>query len=223
VQIFIASTELCSGGRTGPIGFTVGGQKLTDEVQLIRAAEVQLWGRGGKSVAVSFGVQHEFNSVSAAQKWLLESWGLLPEEGDVTYFTDDDQEVYQLGAQLEAQIVSFIGVTVRVQYTLRGPPPQSSNPPAVVPDPDAVEEDPVIQADITNIGSGVETLAVVFGTAFASAPKVSCTLLVPEGDGGIGWDLVKGSITTTGFSINLRAETPNANYQLSWIAVIPNA
>jgi hypothetical protein len=219
VQIFIASTELCSGGRTGPTGLTVAGQKLTDEVQLIRAAEVQLWDRGGKSVTVSFGVQHEFNSVSAAQKWLLESWGLLPNEGDVTFFADNGDEVYMLGAQLEAQIVSPIGVTVRVQYTLRGPPPQSSNPPAVVPDPDAVEEDPVIQSARKDIGSAVSSLVVAFDSAFASAPIVSVSLEIPAGSPVISVSVVKDSITTAGFTARFGAATPNANYKLNWIGI----
>jgi hypothetical protein len=223
VQIFIASTSLCSGGRSGPTGLTVAGQKLTDDVQLIRASELLLWDRGGKSVVVSFGVQHEFNSVSAAQKWLLESWGLLPNEGDVTFFCDDDQEVYMLGAQLEAQIVSPIGVTVRVQYTLRGPPPQSSNPPAVVPDPDAVEEDPVIQRARVAIPSASEGEEITFASAFAAAPVVVVSVNVPAGSPQITAEVVKDSETTLVFSYRLSAETPNANYTISYIAIAPAA
>lgn len=222
MQVWINNTQLASTGHFGPGGVSVAGRKLTDEVALIRAAAMQFWDRGARAVDVAFQVSHKFPSDAAAEKWMLEIWGLLPAEGDVTFFCGAN-EVYMLGAQLETAILSHVGRTIVVQYTLRGPPPQSSNPPDVVPDPDAEEEDPVIQRASVAIDSAAEEIEITFGSAFAAAPIVIVTVEVPEGEDTVTAEIEKETIATTGFTARLSAATPSANYRLAYIAIAPSA
>lgn len=225
MQVWIGSTCLASDGVFGPGSLQVAGQKITEEVAFFRAAEAKLFDRGGKLVTVAFRVSWRFATAAEAELWLLTVWGLLPAEGDVTFFTGPSGsrvESYMLGAQLESTVCSHLGATVEVQHTLRGPPPQTSNPPAVVPDPDAsAPADPMIQRARVTIASGAETKAVTFGTAFASAPIVTVSLEVPSGEPVISAEVEKDSVTTGGFTAVLGAATPSANYRLVYTAIAP--
>lgn len=75
-----------------------------------------------------------------------------------------------------------------------------------------------LQSATTAIGSGAVTLAVVFGTAFASAPNVVGTIQHPTGDPGITWNILSDTVTTLGFTVRFSAATPNANYKFAWMA-----
>lgn len=68
------------------------------------------------------------------------------------------------------------------------------------------------------IGSAATSIAVVFPYAFGSAPHVVATLSRPAGGSLIQANVNSDSVTTAGFTAELSATTPNANYKLEWMA-----
>lgn len=75
-----------------------------------------------------------------------------------------------------------------------------------------------IQAANQNIGSGVDTIAVVFATPFAVAPVVVATISRPVAENLIQCNIDQASITTLGFTASLSATTGSANYKLKYFA-----
>lgn len=75
-----------------------------------------------------------------------------------------------------------------------------------------------LQAGSQVIGSGVETISVVFPTPFAVAPVVVATISRPVAEGLIEVNIDEASITVAGFTASLSATTPSANYRLKWMA-----
>lgn len=71
-----------------------------------------------------------------------------------------------------------------------------------------------------SIGLGVETVAVTFPAVLDAVPEVVPTLYIPSGDSYIACWVQKASITTSGFTLNLGAPTPNANYQYAYHALL---
>lgn len=74
------------------------------------------------------------------------------------------------------------------------------------------------QAGSQAIGSGVDTISVVFPTAFAVAPVVVASISRPVAEGLIQVNIDEASITTLGFTASLSATTGSANYRLKWMA-----
>lgn len=76
----------------------------------------------------------------------------------------------------------------------------------------------VVQAGNQAIGSGVDTVSVVFPVSFASAPSVIASISRPVGEDLIDVNIDQASITTVGFTASLGATTPTANYRIEWTA-----
>lgn len=82
----------------------------------------------------------------------------------------------------------------------------------------AVVTNTTLQAGNQAIGSGVETISVVFGTAFAVAPVVVATISRPVAENLIDCNIDEASVTTAGFTASLTSTTGSANYKLKWMA-----
>lgn len=75
------------------------------------------------------------------------------------------------------------------------------------------------QASTVAVTTGVSSQAVVFATAFASAPAVVCSLISTTGGPPISVEPI--NVTVNGFTANWGSAIA-AGYQLSWIAT-PNS
>lgn len=75
-----------------------------------------------------------------------------------------------------------------------------------------------LQSGSQAIGSGVDTISVVFGTVFASPPVVISTISRPSAEGIILVNIDEASITVAGFTASLTGLTGSANYRLKWMA-----
>lgn len=75
-----------------------------------------------------------------------------------------------------------------------------------------------LQAGSDAIGSGVDSIAVVFPTAFAAAPTVVATISKLTVENLIEVNIVTSTVTTLGFTAHLSATTPTANYRINWMA-----
>lgn len=84
------------------------------------------------------------------------------------------------------------------------------------------EADPaVLQAGRVTLTAAAESQAVTFGTAFAAAPVVTCSIVAPSG--GLVIDSVPTLVTATGFTAALGFPIPDAGYTLHWQAVSTTA
>lgn len=77
-----------------------------------------------------------------------------------------------------------------------------------------------LQSGAQAIPVATTTQAVVFPTAFASAPHVVCSMSRPAGGVAIQLNINSNTIATTGFSVRLSAATPDGTYILQWMAHI---
>jgi len=77
-----------------------------------------------------------------------------------------------------------------------------------------------LQSGSTDIGNGVDTISVVFGTAFSGVPAVVVSISRPAGEDMISVNLDEASITAAGFTASLGATTASANYKIKWMAKI---
>jgi len=75
-----------------------------------------------------------------------------------------------------------------------------------------------IQAGRKAIGSGVTTISVTFVAVFSAVPTVRTTVTRPANADLIQINTDILSITTTGFTAELSASTPTADYVLHWEA-----
>lgn len=74
------------------------------------------------------------------------------------------------------------------------------------------------QAGSQAIGSGVNTISVVFPVAFAVPPVIVGTMSRPVGENLFDVNIDEASITVAGFTASLSGTTLSANYRLKWMA-----
>lgn len=75
-----------------------------------------------------------------------------------------------------------------------------------------------VQSGSQAIGSGVDTISVVFPVAFGAAPDVIISISRPVAENLIHANIDSASVTAAGFTASLGATTGSANYVLTWIA-----
>lgn len=75
-----------------------------------------------------------------------------------------------------------------------------------------------LQSGSQAIGTGVDTISVVFPTPFSVAPVVVATMSRPVAESLIELNIDEASITALGFTASLSASTGSVNYRLKWMA-----
>ena len=75
-----------------------------------------------------------------------------------------------------------------------------------------------LQSGSQDIGSGVDTISVVFPVAYAAAPVVVATMSRPAAENLIELNIDQASITVAGFTASLSSTTASANYKIKWMA-----
>lgn len=75
-----------------------------------------------------------------------------------------------------------------------------------------------LQSGSEAIGSGVDTISVVFPTAFGVIPNVVVSISRPVAENMIEVNIDEASISGAGFTCSLGAATGSANYKLKWMA-----
>lgn len=197
-------------------GLSLNGTQLNDEAQFYRAASTTLYARGGRAHAIGFGATRGFNSVLEAERFVHEHFSTLPEQADLVFFigAGDEQIVTYPDAVIDAVGVSYIGTSVRLQYSLRASAPLFDEPPPTVTEPDA----DMIKRGTTAIANGATSVAVTFSVPFAGTPVVTVSMQSPNGGDAI-WAWVRdGTVSTTGFTADLSGAVPSGDYKLAWIA-----
>jgi hypothetical protein len=225
VQIKIETTLLADDLLTGAphSGLLQNGQQIIDEVQFFQAASPRYFARGGAGVALQFSTTRQFDTIRAAEAFVLLHFGSLPLSGLITAITGigtDTQTCYLRNAVIEsANVTGYKGTSVTIQYSIKGGLWESDVPPEVPGDPDTGEETIVMRRGSVSIASAATSVDVTFSSPLSGVPTVIATISRPEGGDAI-WPIIQSdSITINGFTADLSGATPDADYKLNYAAI----
>jgi hypothetical protein len=197
--------------------FTVNGQQVNDAVEFYRAAAVAFFPRGLRFDQISFSVTRKFDTSKEAESFVLSHFGDLATQGSLYLYCgyDDDQTIVRYdGAVIDQPVRTFKGTSVIVQYTFRGGIPITDSPPPSYAEPN----DAMIKRNLEAIPLGNDAYTVTFSAAFTSTPVIVANLQCPAGGDRIFADVIDGTVSATGFQVQLSGPTPSSGYKLSWIA-----
>lgn len=212
----LASSANLSRGRIGPRDLQVNGRLLVDEDDFFRAGSPVYEVRGGAGVQLLFTVEHVCASPEAAELFALTHWTQLPKSGALLCQLGA-HALYLHGAVLDTiTIEPARGLCVPVRYSLRGGLFASDAPPElpIAPGEAAV----VMRRGKVAIAAGVSSVAVVFTAPLAVIPTVTPSISRPTGGDNITAILREDTVSTTGFTVDLTGETPNADFVLHYTA-----
>lgn len=123
----IAIDDFILAEQSGPVGvrdFAVNTQRAVDAVRYLRAPAEAFFDRENQSTIITFTVTRLHTSLSAAEVFLLEHETAVPPTGLVVFTAqgDDGQEVsrYLADAVVEVSEATYIGLSTRHQYTIKG-------------------------------------------------------------------------------------------------------
>lgn len=229
MRISIVSTVLAdptaAAGRLGPSGLTLNGQQIVDDAEFFRAAAPVLFDRGSAGVVLQFAVERSFTTLAQAEAFLLQHPTAVPRAGLVTCECGDaggTETLYLPDAILETvAITGHRGVSVAVQYTIRGAGFASDVPPEEIPgEPDDGEgEFIVLRRGRVSIDAAATTVDIVFSAPLSSVPTVTCTVSRPAGGDNIWAHVEEDTLTVNGFTAELSGAPPDGTYKLNYIAV----
>jgi hypothetical protein len=203
---------------------SVNGQSVIEAIDIVRAATKRFFSRGNKAVTLEFSVRREFDTNHEAQKYLLTHFSALPDFGlcqvtcGVPGEEADEEDVFLYNAVLSASPQgTFSGVEVIVRYTIQAGQVTT----------DVLSEflipvgGTLIKLGKQAIGNGVDSVAVVFPSAFPVGTTVIATANVakPSGSGSNIFATVRDDLVSiNGFTAELSGPTPDANHKLNWTA-----
>lgn len=218
MKIIFASHIIAPGELEGVRGLNVNGEQVIDETSFFRAVAATHYARGNAKKEISFTVVREHASIRLAEEFVFMHRDRLPEEGDAVITCGspgDEQQIALLGAVLAPTQASYEGVSTSVTYALIGGIFQTDS----IPDGEEIDPE-VTRRGIDPIDSGVLTHTVTFLNVMTGTPVVTCNVMAPVGGDGIFSWPIDGSVTAAGFEVGLSGPTPNADYKLSYIAVL---
>jgi len=219
MKIRLNNTYLAAGELEGPSALRVGGQQVVQPAQLFRALQTVYYGKNLHSQTISFLVVRAHNSAEDAEFFALMHYAGLPKEGDLIFTIGTGAS--ERACMIEDAVlqgtpeIRHEGSTTFTNYNLVGGLLTTTEPPDIDPYND------VIRTDTIAIPSGTKRVTVNFATSLPNSPRsVTCAVHKPaEASANVTFvGVEKDSITSNGFVAVLSANTPNANYELSYQA-----
>ena len=224
MRLTLVSTQLADSTVLTPhSGITLNGRQLVDDAEFFRAATARVFARGNFGTTLQFSVTHSFSSQREAEVFFLTQPGSVPTSGLVTAIcgvSGDTQTCYLEDAVVESvALPPYKGVSVEVQYTIRGGLWTSDVPAELPGTADSPETTIVMRRGRVSITSGDSSVVVTFSAALSSVPTVTASISRPTGGDAI-WAIIReDSVTTSGFTADLSGATPASGYKLNYIAV----
>jgi|GEM_PF-6249462 len=224
MKILFGGIQLTDWSDYPAFDVSVNGQSVIEVVDIVRAAAKRFFSRGNKAVTLEFSVRREFATHHECQKYLLTHFTTLPDSGlcQVTCGVPGEagqEDVYLYNAVLAATPQgTFNGVEAIVRYSIQAGQVSTAVPPGFLLAPGGT----VIKFGQQAIAAAIDTVAVVFATAFAPGATVVVTANIakPSGSGSNIFVTVRADlVTVNGFTAELSGPTPDANHKLNWTAV----
>jgi hypothetical protein len=127
-----APFSLAEGGSAGPARLRVREQRNLQVAEFFRSNTVGVFDRLNRRVTLTFEVSRIFNTVDAAQTFLLRHSQLMPTSGLVTVVAEGDGGGYPLfylpSADISVVEGGHTGVNTRHQYQITAPNIQTTAP-----------------------------------------------------------------------------------------------
>jgi len=204
------SDDTSAGGYQS--GFKLNGRGIIQEAQFLRAAKVALFDRGNESYTFNFDVWRVFDTPGLAEQFLLGHRKSLPTGNQTLTFRcggigETPVDVLAQNAVRGPIVVQkYRGASVLLSYEFRAPDIS-----AVITPP----EDDEMTAS-TPIPNGVDTFSVT-GLALPAIPaRVLPHVRITSGGLVLHANVVNGTITTDGFTVQLSGVTDSADYILDY-------
>jgi len=217
MKIRYGTSWLAGGDLESPSGLSLNGTQVNDELLFYRAAAVTLQPRGNRATSLAFSVTKKFDTVRQAERFMHGHLGdLVPQEA-LYFFIGSDADGEWLrydGAVIDNVAPQQMGTSLTLNYSFRAGLPTFDSPAPTVVEPASN----MIARSTTAITNGAATVAVTFGTPFATTPVVVANVQIPNGGDFIWATLRDGSVTPSGFTADLSAPVPATGYKLTWIA-----
>ena len=212
-DVLLASDNLAK-GRVGPVGLSVNGQQIVEQVPLYAIAAAGIFPRGGGSEAVSFAVRRFFATEALAMRFLLLHRADLAASGDLILEQDDQVIALEGAAFLNVTREEWRGSALLIRYSFVGAAWSTDIPPA--PDPD----ESMIRRGLVDVASGATTVAVVFDTPLPTTPVVQGTVLqMPTAGGDVIFAApIEDTKTTAGVTYALSGPPSASGYKLPYFA-----
>ena len=229
MQILFETTYLAPGQAQSADQIALDGEQIVDEADFFRAATRTFFPRGNISVSFEFTVHYVFNTLGAAEVFLLTLPGQVP-------MTSADNGVlqcicapeipsqtatcYMSGAVLrKCSIVKAVGVSISVRYSFVGPGFTSSVPGTGLPTyPNPNEITQVFRRGKIALLPGATSQAVTYTSALPGAPGADpyCWISGPTGGAMFDCWTADDTVTTAGFTAQFAAAVPGSGYYLNY-------
>lgn len=227
MNVVFETTWLAPGGPMAAGKVRVNGQQLIDEVAFFLAASSTFIPRGNLAVEFAFQTKWQFNTPMDAEVFSLMLPTMVPmgnnDNGIVQCqcgFAPNYQVVYMANAVLlSVKIVEIIGLSVTVEYVIRGPGFQTDVPPNVPGYPNPDEVNIVFRRSQVPVPANAVSLTVPFSSPFNTAPVVVAVMCGVSGSQAIFLRLLSDSVTTSQFTVEFSAPTPDSSYFVNYFAV----
>ncbi len=218
MQIQFGSEILATSAISGPNGFTLNGNLITDEVALFRALANTVFARGNKRTEVSFAAWQAFNSRADAEAYIVSIWSRLATSDTLSITCGDGEATQYLYAMAGAVpspvgIEEWRGLSVRIRYRFVGGyfTTESSTP---------TSESSMIKRGTVALATNDTSKAVTFAAAFGSKPVVQIQVQKPTAsdDAIADWCADDADISAAGFTARGQP-IPSSGYVLNWTAI----
>ena len=221
MKIFHAGIQLTDWADYPAQNVTVNGATAFEGIDIVRALWKRFFSRGNDSITLQFTVRRQFATNQAAQNYLLTVFSTLPKFGLCQVICGTPGETTATVTLANAVLIAmpqgnFTGLEVVVQFTIQAGRATTDTPIDILAGGEAV-----ILRGKASIASGLDSVAVVFATAFPVGTTVIVTANVakPSGSGSNIFATVRDDlVTVNGFTAELSGPTPDANHKLNWAA-----
>lgn len=213
--------DLSAGTKLFHDSLSINGVRVLDEAQIIRATNPRLYDRGNRKTILGFRSWRYYADNATAQNAALTANSAWPTAGAVVITcgegTETRQTVNCASAFLTIQVLQLVGSSVQYAFSLT-----CVDLIPTTPNPDIVPTTGfTVLANQLAIPNATSSQAVTFGTPFTGGglPTVLQDLASAiAADPAIKSTLREGSVSNSGFTVDLAAPTGNANYVLNWAA-----
>jgi hypothetical protein len=193
----------------------VNGSAVVETADMVLATARRFFARGGQATSITFDCIRSFSTVAEAQVWCLTGPTSFPIQGDVA-IECGSSTVWLWSAVLTSTPGWYCdGVSVHQSFQIEGGIPTTDAPTALI----TGGTTDVILADIIDLTTGVESVAITWTTQAGPPDSMVATYLKPAAAGGnIFAGILADSLEVDGATVELSAPA-EAGSKLAWTAL----
>lgn len=226
--VLFETTWLAPGQAQSACNVRVNGRQIVDDAAFFRAATQTYFPRGNLQLEFSFETNWIFNTTALSEAFVMQHLSQLPmtnQDNGVLQVTCGEETtpstIYSSSAVLaSAEIVEYIGLSVKVRYTLLCQPFTSSVPANIPAYPNPNELVLVYRRGSILIPALSTTLAILFSSPFNTTPgSVLVGVSGPTGSSVFDAWAEQDTINVNGFTAVFNVAAPDSLHYLNYWAI----